>query len=461
MAASKRAASYGRKVAVADFVQPSPAGTTWGLGGTCVNVGCIPKKLFHFAAGVPSQAADMANFGWNTKQTHNWEKMVSNVNNYIKGINFSSKGELRSADVKYYNKYAKFIDPHTIELTDKKGEKETVTADKILIATGGRPNSGDYPGADEHCISSDDIFWKKTPPGKTLVIGASYIALECAGFFAGLGFDTTVMVRSILLRGFDQEIAEKIGDYMEEEGVKFARGMVPTKFEKEGDQIVAYTKDGEFGKFDTVLLAIGRKGNAGKLNLEAAGVEYNKSTGKIQAPASHSEGTNVDHIFAIGDVLEGRPELTPVAIQAGQLLADRLYGGSNSHMDYKNIATTVFTPLEYGTVGLSEENIKDSQDDYTVFQGLYKPLIWALSDHRGSCFLKVIVENSSDKVVGMHVLGINSAEIIQGFSAAVKAGITKKQLDMTVGIHPCDAEALTMVDQVKIDGVELEGPAGC
>jgi len=461
MAASKRAASYGKKVAVADFIVPSPQGTTWGLGGTCVNVGCIPKKLFHFAASVPTQTTDMANFGWNTKQTHNWEKMVSNVNNYIKGINFASKNELRSADVKYYNKYAKFIDPHTIELTDAKGVKETVTAEKILVASGGRPNNGDYPGADEHCINSDDIFWRKKPPGKTLVVGASYIALECAGFLNGLGFDTTVMVRSILLRGFDQEIAGKIGEYMEEEGVKFAHGMVPTKFEKEGEQIVAYTKDGEFGKFDTVLLAIGRKGNGGKINLEAAGVEYNKNTGKIPAPADHSEGTNVEHIFCIGDALEGRPELTPVAIKAGQMLADRLYGGSNEYMDYKNIATTVFTPLEYGTVGMSEEDIKDNPDDYTVFQGLFKPLVWALSDHRGFAFIKVLVEKSSDLVVGIHVLGLNAAEIIQGFSAAVQAGLTKKQMDRTVGIHPCDAEALTMVDQIKVEGQELEAPGGC
>jgi len=195
--------------------------------------------------------------------------------------------------------------------------------------------------------------------------------------------------------------------------------------------------------------------------LEAAGVEYNAGTGKITAPAGDSEGTNVSHIYAIGDILDGRPELTPVAIQAGQLLADRLYGGSKLAMNYNNVATTVFTPLEYGTVGMSEDDIGLATDAYTVYHALYKPLLWSLSEHRGDCYVKVIVENKTDIVKGLHVLGQNAAEIIQGFSAAVNAGLTKTQLDMTVGIHPSDAEALTMVQAVKEEGVELEGPGGC
>jgi len=467
LACSKRAASLGAKVAVADFVTPSPQGTTWGLGGTCVNVGCIPKKLFHFAASVPGHMHDMEGLGWNTKQTHNWDTMIANVGGYIKGLNFAQRKDLRSKKVTYYNKLAKFVDPHTIELIDKKGNKEEITAEKIVIACGGRPNNGDYPGADEYCINSDDMFWRQKPPGKTLVVGASYIALECAGFLKGLGFDTTVMVRSILLRGFDRDMADRIGKFMADEGVKFANEMVPTKFEKEegSDQIIVHTKDGVFGRFDTVLLAIGRKGLCGTLNLEAAGVTYNPKTGKITAPAHNAEGTNVDHVFAIGDVLEGKPELTPVAIQAGQLLAERLFGGGKEHMDYNNIATTVFTPLEYGCVGLSEDEAteKYGNDGFIAYHNLYKPLHWAVNEARENCYLKALVETKSGKqtIIGLHVCGPSAAEIIQGYAVGFRCGMTKKHLDETVGIHPSDAENFTTLNLVKEGEMLLETPAGC
>jgi len=465
LAASKRAAILGKKVAVADFVTPSPAGTTWGLGGTCVNVGCIPKKLMHFAASVPGQIGDMQGLGWNTKQSHNWETMVNNIGSYIKGLNFGQRNDLRSKEVTYYNKFAKFIDEHTVELTDKMGQTEVVTADKFIIACGGRPNYGEAEGAREHCISSDDIFWMKKPPGKTLVVGASYIALECAGFLVGLGFDTTVMVRSILLRGFDQSIAERIGTFMEEEGCKFARKMVPTKFEKEGDKIVVYTKDGLFGKYDTVLMAVGRTGLCSTLNLEAAGVEYDKESSKIVPGKDHVEATNKPNIFAIGDILKGLPELTPVAIQAGQLLAERLYNNKTEMMDYTGIATTVFTPLEYGVVGLSEQDAEEQygKDGVKVYHTLYKPLNWALNDKRPDCYLKAVVETKSgnEKILGLHICGINAAEIIQGYAVAYRLGMTKTTLDQTVGIHPCDSEVFTTLDTVKVEGVDLEGPGGC
>jgi thioredoxin reductase (NADPH) len=468
LASAKKAASLGAKVAVADFVKPSPAGTTWGLGGTCVNVGCIPKKLMHTSSLFRETQADMHGLGWESKTSHSWEKMVGEVNGYIKGLNYGAKGELRDAKIKYYNKFAKFAGPNTIELEDKKGAKEQVTAKNILIACGGRPNLGGYPGAEECCISSDDIFWRKNPPGKTLVVGASYIALETAGFVAGFGFDTTVMVRSILLRGFDQDIATKIGDYMEKKGIKFVRQTVPSKFEKTADgKTKVFVDDKEFGVYDTVFIAIGRTGCAGWLNLEAAGVPYDAKTGKVKA--NEDDSTSVPHIYAVGDVLEGLPELTPVAIQAGRLLANRLYGSKNKrNMDYADIATTVFTPIEYGAVGLTEDDAKKKfGDNMVVYHMLNKPLSWGLNSEREDDygFFKVICDKSQDeKVVGIHLLGPDAGEVTQGLALAMKAGITKDDFDNCVGIHPTFAEGLTTMYKettLKKEGEEVSKPKSC
>lgn len=463
LASAKTAADLGARVGVADFVKPSPAGTTWGLGGTCVNVGCIPKKLMHYSALFREGQGDAAALGWDSKTSHSWDDMITKVNNYIKQLQWGSKTDLKSKKVTYHNSYATFIDPHTLQLDNGKGEVKTVTAKYILIACGGRPNLGGYPGAEECCISSDDIFWRKTPPGKTLVVGAAYIALECAGFIAGLGFDTTIMVRSILLRGFDQDCANMIGDYMERHHIKFARGMVPEKFEKVGTQTRVYVDGKVYGDFDTVLLAIGRKGCAGLLNLEAAGVTYNPSSGKIKC---ENEQTNVPHIYAVGDVLADFPELTPVAIQAGRKLVKRLFAGSTSQMDYTDIATTVFTPLEYGCVGLSEEDAwkQFGKENIITYHGYGKDLAWNISPERADdqgYFKVVCLKNEGEKVVGFHMLGMGIGDAIQGIGVAIKAGFTKEHLDETVGIHPTFAEGYTTLTEVKEEGKELKGGGGC
>jgi thioredoxin reductase (NADPH) len=463
LASAKTAADLGARVGVADFVKPSPAGTTWGLGGTCVNVGCIPKKLMHMSALYRESQGDAAGLGWDTKTSHSWDDMITKVTNYIKQLQYGSKNELKSKKVTYHNAYGTFVDPHTLQLDNGKGDITKVTAKYILIACGGRPNLGGYPGAEECCISSDDIFWRKTPPGKTLVVGASYIALECAGFIAGLGFDTTVMVRSILLRGFDQDCANMIGDYMERHHVKFARGMVPEKFEKVGSQTRVYVDGKVYGDYDTVLLAIGRKGCAHLLNLEAAGVTYDAAAGKIKC---ENEQTNVPHIYAVGDVLAGRPELTPVAIQAGRKLVKRLFAGATAQMTYSDIATTVFTPLEYGTVGLSEEDAQKQfgKENIVTYHGYGKHLEWNTSPERAedSGYFKVVcLKNESEKVVGFHMLGIGIGEAIQGIGVAMKVGFTKSHLDETVGIHPTFAEGYCTLTEVKEEGKKLEAKGGC
>ena len=248
ISAARWAANLGKKVALADFVKPSPAGTSWGLGGTCVNVGCIPKKLMHFAGILAESKVDqkLAGIPIAEEAEHQWTTMVANVQKHIKSLNWGYKADMISLKVKYFNSYATFKDAHTI-LLDNGKTQETVTADKIIIATGGRPSYPGIPGDKEFGITSDDIFSKKTAPGKTLVVGASYVALECAGFLTALGYDTTVMVRSILLRGFDQDMANRIGAYMESHHTKFIKGGVPTKLEKPdpaGRILVTWDQDG-------------------------------------------------------------------------------------------------------------------------------------------------------------------------------------------------------------------------
>jgi len=224
----------GMKVGLADFVKPTPHGAKWGIGGTCVNVGCIPKKMMHYAAVLSEARMDQKNSGWdpNFEAQHDWDRMVKNVQSHVKSLNWAFKTDLMKLKCKYYNSYATFKDAHTIILDNGKGKVEEVTANKIIIAVGGRPSYPGIPGDKEFGMTSDDIFSLKKAPGKTLVIGASYVSLETAGFLSAFGYDTTVMVRSILLRGFDQDMANKIGFFMEKNHTKFINGATPTKMEK-------------------------------------------------------------------------------------------------------------------------------------------------------------------------------------------------------------------------------------
>lgn len=290
---------------------------------------------------------------------------------------------------------------------------------------GGRPTIPDIPGALEHCITSDDIFYLEKAPGKTLVVGAGYIALECAGYLNTLGMDTTVLVRSILLRGFDRQLAELVGNYMDEEGVKFVHKSSPTNIEKneEGKLVVTYkTEEGDVtDTFDTVVIATGRHAVTKSLNLEAVGVETD-AKGKIVV--DKYERTSVENIYAIGDVASGILELTPVAIQAGRLLAERLYTGSKKLMNYDLIPTTLFTPLEYGFCGLSEEDAIEryGEDDIEVYHSFFTPLEYFIPDRlEGKCYAKLVCRISeNEKVLGMHFLGPHAGEITQGYAVAMK-----------------------------------------
>lgn len=283
--------------------------------------------------------------------------MRRNVSNHIFSTNSGYKKTFKSENVTYFNKLASFVDTNTVLLRDAKGTEEKVTAEYILIATGGRPFYPDVPGLKENCISSDDIFWLKKAPGKTLVIGAGYIALECGGFLRGMGFDVSILVRSTPLRNFDQDMVKRVVEKMQDIGVKFLEHSSPESFEKSANgQIIAKWKNssGETieEEFDTVLVATGRTPDLSGLNLGAVDVQLKND--KVIVDAHHR--TTSQNIFAVGDIIVGAPELTPVAIKEGSYLADYLFNHGTKTVRYDCVPTTIFTPLEYSCIGLSEEN---------------------------------------------------------------------------------------------------------
>ncbi|XP_063359796.1 thioredoxin reductase 1, mitochondrial-like isoform X4 [Cydia amplana] len=471
LACAKEAVNLGAKVAVLDFVTPSPLGTKWGLGGTCVNVGCIPKKLMHQAALLGESIHEAVSYGWQVPDLNaikiDWSALTESVQNHIKSVNWVTRVDLRDKKIEYINGLGEFKDPHTLIATLKNGTKKELTARNVVIAVGGRPHYPDMPGGLEHCISSDDIFSLSHPPGNTLVIGAGYIGLECAGFLNSLGYSATVLVRSVPLRGFDQQMAGMVVAEMEQRGVTFHHRTIPLSVEKlENGQLKARwvnteTKQEGEDVFDTVLLATGRYALTKQLNLEAAGITTLSANGKIIAD---HEQTNVPHIYAVGDVLAGRPELTPVAIHAGRLLARRVFANGTQHMDYENVATTVFTPLEYGCVGLSEEAAlqRHGADNIEVYHAFYKPTEFFIPQRNiRNCYLKAVaLRDAPQRILGLHFVGPVAGEVIQGFAAAIKCGITMEQLMNTVGIHPTVAEEFTRLSITKRSGRD-PNPASC
>uniref|UniRef100_A0AAY4BHZ0 Thioredoxin-disulfide reductase n=1 Tax=Denticeps clupeoides TaxID=299321 RepID=A0AAY4BHZ0_9TELE len=433
LACSKEAAQLGKKVAVLDYVEPSAKGTKWGLGGTCVNVGCIPKKLMHQAALLGSAVKDGQKYGWKIPGpvSHDWIHVIRGV--------------------KYLNMKGSLVDEHTVRGVTPKGKEMQLTARDIVIATGGRPKYPTHvPGAVEYGITSDDIFWLK------------HFFTLCAGFLTGVGLDTTVMVRSIGLRGFDQQMAGLVTDYMEAYGTKFAWKCVPKKVEKlpSGTLQVTWTdmlsKRDECDTFDTVLWAVGRAPETQHLGLEKAGVQINQETGKIVV--GPDEATSVPNIYAIGDISQGRPELTPTAIKAGKLLARRLARQASEFMNYDNVPTTVFTPLEYSCVGLSEQEaeLRHGKDAIEVFHAFYKPLEFTVAERDASqCYIKVVCLRGGDqRILGMHFTGPNAGEVTQGFALGFQCGATYPHLLNTVGIHPTSAEELTKVHITKRSGLD-------
>lgn len=362
---------------------------------SCVNVGCIPKKLMHQGGLLAESLHDAPFYGWKptnvlpstqqqagdtssshkedeggtVKYVHDWNTLRNNVSLHIRSSNFSYTADLRKNKIDYFNSLGSFIDEHTIQLNPSIGDKTTLTAENFVIATGGRPTYLDIPGK-EFAITSDDLFSLKKPPGKTLCIGAGYISLECAGFLSEFGYETSLMIRSRPLRSFDIECVSKIVNRMEKK-TKFLYG-TPNKFEKtqDGRILVEWTstqsKEVLTEVYDTVLMAVGRTPVTNTLGLDKINVKIDEKSKKVIG--NDMEQSSVKNIYAIGDVVDRGLELTPVAIKAGKLLAERLFGGGTEKMDYHLVPTTVFTPIEYGFIGMSEEEAIKKYGSVVVYK---------------------------------------------------------------------------------------------
>ncbi|CAD6198534.1 unnamed protein product [Caenorhabditis auriculariae] len=472
LSCSKMAASLGAKVALVDAVEPTPSGVTWGIGGTCANVGCIPKKLMHHAAIVGKEISHAEAYGWLgvKKPDHHWHTLAKVVNDRIRANNWIYRVQLNEKGIKYINAFAKFVDKNEVHTTamDKKKTERLLRAPKIVIATGLRPRYPNIEGA-ELGVTSDDLFSLPYAPGKTLVVGASYVALESAGLLADLGYEVHLMIRSIPLKGFDRDCVNKIVQNLKAHGVNIRWSEEVKEVSIENNRKKVNFKNAETGKdssedlYDTIIWAMGRDPNVKTLGLKDAHVQTSARSGRILA--DEFDRTTTEGIYAIGDVVEGRPELTPAAIRAGQLLAQRMFGGSKEITEYEKIATTVFTPLELSCVGMTEEQAVAAHgaENIEVYHSYFTPFEFIVPQDKDSeqCYLKVICMRSSpQEVLGLHFVGPNAAEVMQGFAVAFRKGLTYKDIVDTVAIHPCSAEEFVRLVVTKRSGLDPK-VAGC
>eukprot|EP00371_Babesia_bovis_P000222 XP_001608869.1 thiodoxin reductase [Babesia bovis T2Bo] len=473
LAAAKEAARLGAKTVLFDYVRPSPRGTKWGLGGTCVNVGCIPKKLMHYAGILGHAEHDREMLGWSdASPKHDWSKMIQTIQNYVKMLNFSYRSGLLTTGVKYINAFATLEKDHQVSYLGPNGP-ERIKAKHILIAIGTRPIiPEEVKGAYEYSITSDDLMSLSHPVGKTLIVGGSFVALECAGFLTALGYDVTVAVRSIILRGFDRQCAEKVGDLMENMGTRFIRGSSPTSVTKLADGKLEVTFDnGHVETYDTLMYATGRKLHGIYKYLSDLGIKFSKS-GLIE---TDNGMTGYPNVYAVGDVAEGNPALATVAVKDGEMLARRLFGNSNKLMDLNYVPMCVFTPIEYGKCGLSEEEAVKKYGDVDIylkeftsleFSAVHRHKVeWMQTDEMDvdmppTCLSKMICKKDGT-IVGIHFVGPNAGEIIQGLCVAVRLGAKKSDFDDTIGVHPTDAESFMNLTVTKASGESWVQSAGC
>ena len=429
IATARRAAQYGAKVGIVESDR---------LGGTCVNRGCVPKKLMVYASHFADGFEESAGYGWTVgESSFDWLKMITAVNNEVDRLNGIYQRMLDNSEVTVYRGYGKFIDPHTIAIGDQK-----VTAEKILVAVGGKPfKPDDIPGV-EHAITSREIFNVKEQPKKIVIIGGGYIGVEFACILNGLGTEVTVVIRGEkILRGFDEDIRSEIQEGMERHGIRILNNKPKLAIAKQdnGLEVTIHGHDG--GKEIIVadaasLAATGRRPDLENLGLENTQVEVVNGAVAVDEYNQTAES----HIYAVGDCTD-RINLTPVAINEGRAFADTHFGGMSRQMSYENIPTAVFTTPEAATVGLSETEAKEKYGDAVkVYRSKFRPMYYTLPNKQEKTLMKLIVDTSTDKVVGAHMVGDSAAEIIQGVAVAVKMGATKADFDATVGIHPSSAE---------------------
>jgi glutathione reductase (NADPH) len=428
LAHAQRAAEYGVKAAV---IESGP------LGGTCVNVGCVPKKIMWNAAHHAQMLEHARDYGFDIAVNgHAWSKVKEKRDAYISRLNEIYEENLDKRDVTYLKGQARFLDARTVE-----SEGQQLTADTIVIATGGIPVVPRIPGA-EYGITSDGFFQLPERPRKVALLGSGYIAVELAGIFNELGSETSVLVRKDgVLRSFDTMLRNELEAAMIASGITLEKGVVPRELRKAAKGIRLHTEDGrEFGGYDAVVWAVGRAPNTADLGLEAAGVE---ADGRGFVCTDEWQKTNIDHIFALGDVT-GRAALTPVAIAAGRRLADRLFGGmSDRRLEYECIPTVIFSHPPIGTVGLTEDEAREQYgDDIKIYETRFNPMVYAFSEEKIRTAMKLVTAGSEERVVGCHIIGDGADEMLQGFAVAIRMGASKQQFDDTVAIHPTSAEEL-------------------
>ncbi|MCO6538674.1 MAG: glutathione-disulfide reductase [Gilliamella sp.] len=429
IASINRAASYGKKCAIIEAKL---------LGGTCVNVGCVPKKVMWYGAQIAEAIKHYGpDYGFDTTiNQFNWDKLIASRTAYIDRIHQSYDRVLTNNKVDVIHGYAKFVDSHTVEVNG-----EHYSADHILIAVGGKPSIPNIPGA-QYGITSDGFFALKALPKRVAVVGAGYIACEIASVLHALGAQTHQFVRNATpLRSFDPLIIETLMEVIATEGQQLHTFAVPKSVIKNSDNSLTLNlENGESYTVDCLIWAIGRDPATNDMNLQAAGIAVDNKGFVI---VDKYQNTNVPGIYSVGDDITGAIALTPVAVAAGRRLSERLFNNkSDEHLDYSNIPTVVFTHPAIGTVGLTEpEAIQQyGEENVKVYKSTFTAMYTAVTQHRQPCRMKLVCVGRDEKIVGIHGIGYGMDEMLQGFAVALKMGATKKDFDNTVAIHPTAAE---------------------
>jgi len=426
--AARIAAGHGAKVMVAE---------EYRMGGTCVIRGCVPKKLFVIGSHFKHDVEDAAGFGWTIPEvSFDWPTLVANKDKEIARLESIYTSNVEKSGAKVVKTRAVLEDPHTVRLMT--GEK--VTAKYILIATGGAPNHGPaFPGI-EHVISSNEAFHLKELPKRIVIQGGGYIALEFAGIFNGYGSDVTVIYRGDnILRGFDEDVRKHVRAEMEKQGITILTGCTVNKIDKHGHEFTTHLSNGSSIASDQVMFAIGRHPAVANLGLEKAGVAINPKNGGIAVDAWSK--SNVDSIYAVGDVTH-RFNLTPVAIREGHAFADTVFGKRQVAVDHATIPTAVFSQPEVGTVGLTEQEARAQFSHVDVYKTDFRPIKATMSGRDTRILMKLIVDGTTDRVLGCHIVGEAAAEITQAVAIAVKLKATKADFDQTIALHPTASEEL-------------------
>ncbi len=423
VACARRAASYGAKVAIIEQAE---------IGGTCVHRGCIPKKFLLYASHFAHDFSDSRGYGWQVEDpVFSWPELITNKSNELRRLEGIYKKLLTDSGVRIFQGRGQFKTTNSVEVNS-----EILSADKILIATGGWPDMPNIDGI-HLAINSNDVFDLPKKPDRIIIIGGGYIACELATIFNGLGSKVVQLYRSeMILRGFDDEVRNFIYEHMISDGLEIRLKENVVKLSKTTEGICVFTSTGDKIYADEVLFAIGRKPNTLDLDLKCLGIQTNEK-GAINV--NENSSSSVSNIYAIGDCTD-KLNLTPVAIHEGRCLAETLFNSNPQLPDYRNVPTAIFTQPEIGVVGLTEQQARKEYNAIDIFKTSFRPLKHTLTGRETKVFMKLVVDRESDRVVGCHMVGDGSSEIIQLLGIALQAGATKKQFDKTMAVHPTTAE---------------------